>query len=71
MGRPDSKDIICIGTARGIDVNFYISAVVKKPVIELMGPTGRITFTPGDILEISDLLSEAKQFWLEEGRTWK
>ena len=67
-GRPNSGDIICIGTTRGIDVNLYISAVVKKPVIELIGPTGRITFTPGDVFEITDLITEAEQFWLEEGR---
>ena len=66
--RPGSEDIVCIGTVRGIDVNFYL--VGKKPIIELIGQTGRITFTPGDVLEISDLLSEAEQFWLEEGRTW-
>ena len=69
--RADQNDIVCIGTVRGIDVNFYISAVVKKPTIELIGATGRITFTPGDVYAITDLIIEAEQFWLEEGRTWK
>lgn len=66
--RPESDGIICIGTADGIEVNFYLAGVGYRPTIEIMSYTGRVTLTPAQIQGVVDLLAEAEQFWLEEGR---
>ena len=61
-------EIVCIGTANGVEVNVYYSRGPKRniPVIEILCH-GRVAMTLAQTEGAIDLLQEALAYWQEEG----
>ena len=68
ISQAKSDEIVCIGTASGVEVNAYYSGTNwNVPVVEVLCH-GRVAMTLAQTEGAIDLLQEALAHWQEEGK---